>query len=198
MRGLVDEIDILKRKLAEEVETKGILRRELGRARDIIQSYENRPDLEDQKTKHLIEMTDLRQEKNLALNQVRNMQASLETIGKSVKKHVDEKNILIEEAARLRNVIKKLEESLQENGVVIQSILEKSALPEEVKQKAKKECPVCLENYSEEVKPIVLSCGHSLCLGCRARLVRVEDYTCPKCRVEDERLAISVCFDLFE
>ena len=39
-------------------------------------------------------------------------------------------------------------------------------------------CPICLEAYGEEFVPCVLSCGHSMCTGCR----KAVDTECPQCR----------------
>lgn len=50
-------------------------------------------------------------------------------------------------------------------------------------------CPVCLNNYSHDVKPVVLQpCCHGCCSNCVAEYRRIsedndeEDITCPQCR----------------
>ena len=44
------------------------------------------------------------------------------------------------------------------------------------------ECPVCLENFSTEFKPMILPCGHTICYDCVVMSLKKEDIECPTCR----------------
>ena len=55
-----------------------------------------------------------------------------------------------------------------------------------------KDCMVCLESYSQQRKPLVLLCGHSICSICR----KGWKTHCPKCRAPDARETINTCIDL--
>jgi len=43
-------------------------------------------------------------------------------------------------------------------------------------------CPICLEDFSPELKRKILDCGHSFCSSC---IVKIEN--CPLCRMEIDR-----------
>eukprot|EP00741_Cyanophora_paradoxa_P022628 tig00021493_g21853.t1 len=51
------------------------------------------------------------------------------------------------------------------------------------------DCPICLESFSRELPPIVIPCGHEVCVECMRRLVGHS--------VGAERLTCSVCRRLF-
>ncbi|XP_068201958.1 roquin-2-like [Palaemon carinicauda] len=42
-------------------------------------------------------------------------------------------------------------------------------------------CEICTEDFSEEHKPVVLSCSHSFCLTCLTRIIESRDKRCPDC-----------------
>ncbi|OMJ82636.1 hypothetical protein SteCoe_16617 [Stentor coeruleus] len=44
------------------------------------------------------------------------------------------------------------------------------------------ECPVCFEQYSSEVKPLVIPCGHTVCSPCLKSLAKNRTLECPVCR----------------
>lgn len=47
------------------------------------------------------------------------------------------------------------------------------------------ECPVCFESWNADSRvPMVLKCGHSLCLECCIDNVKVNKLTCPQCLTE--------------
>eukprot|EP01064_Diplonema_japonicum_P029630 TRINITY_DN4847_c1_g1_i1.p1 TRINITY_DN4847_c1_g1~~TRINITY_DN4847_c1_g1_i1.p1 ORF type:complete len:187 (+),score=32.07 TRINITY_DN4847_c1_g1_i1:66-626(+) len=44
-------------------------------------------------------------------------------------------------------------------------------------------CCVCLERYTENRKPSLLLCGHSICTVCRGKILASDQPLCPTCRV---------------
>lgn len=44
------------------------------------------------------------------------------------------------------------------------------------------ECPVCFEQYSSEIKPLVIPCGHTVCSPCLKSLAKNRTLECPVCR----------------
>jgi zinc-RING finger domain len=53
------------------------------------------------------------------------------------------------------------------------------------------ECPICLEKFSSEIKPLLVPCGHTVCLDCLTRLKKERVFECPVCRTLHHNLNIS-------
>ena len=56
------------------------------------------------------------------------------------------------------------------------------------------ECPVCMERYSDNIRPTTLPCGHSLCMICMTDPQPL--VSCPTCQAEfnfaSQRLSVSL------
>ena len=53
------------------------------------------------------------------------------------------------------------------------------------------ECPICLEQFSPECKPLLIPCGHTACEGCISALQKDRATECPVCRSLHHNLNVS-------
>lgn len=53
------------------------------------------------------------------------------------------------------------------------------------------ECPICLEEYTPEFKPLILPCGHNACFECLNGLVENTNLMCPTCRVTHTHINVN-------
>ncbi|CAG9317612.1 unnamed protein product [Blepharisma stoltei] len=49
-------------------------------------------------------------------------------------------------------------------------------------------CPVCLHDYTNEITPKILTCGHTFCLVCLEKLQKTSQIRCPLCKKAELRL----------
>jgi hypothetical protein len=53
------------------------------------------------------------------------------------------------------------------------------------------ECPVCFDQFSPKVKPLLIPCGHTVCAPCLENLKRDRIIECPVCRTPHHNLNLS-------
>ncbi|CAG9316313.1 unnamed protein product [Blepharisma stoltei] len=50
------------------------------------------------------------------------------------------------------------------------------------------DCPICFDTYTSELKPLILPCGHNVCINCLSRLSKESLCKCPTCRKSHFRI----------
>ncbi|CAG9327455.1 unnamed protein product [Blepharisma stoltei] len=53
------------------------------------------------------------------------------------------------------------------------------------------ECPICLEEYNSECKPLIMPCGHNACIECLTGLARSGSIACPTCRTTHNNVNVN-------
>lgn len=53
------------------------------------------------------------------------------------------------------------------------------------------ECPVCFEQFSPSVKPLLIPCGHTTCEKCLQSLIKGKELECPVCRSIHHNLLVN-------
>lgn len=76
--------------------------------------------------------------------------------------------------------------------IFLSFIYKKTTLNTEVNMERSFECPICLDQYSSEVKPLLIPCGHTACIRCISSLKKQKILECPVCRTMHHNIEISV------
>ena len=53
------------------------------------------------------------------------------------------------------------------------------------------ECPVCFEQFSTSIKPLLIPCGHTACEKCLQSLIKAKELECPVCRSIHHNLLVN-------